>query len=101
MFKEYDSDYGRPKKRGGKSKSKAGSSSSKSKKKKKKRARENYDSHLEDETEEDEVRHSLRGVYNFYNITDLVVPLCCLGRKLQFQNVTGVFLNFARTLRSR
>ena len=48
------SDYGRPKK----SKSKASTSSkSKSKKKKKnKRARVMYDSHLEDESEEDEVR---------------------------------------------
>ena len=52
-LKEYNSDYGRPKK---KSKSKAGSSSkSKSKSKKKKRARVMYDSHLEDESEEDEV----------------------------------------------
>ena len=50
-LKEYNSDYGRPKK---KSKSKAGSSS-KSKSKKKKRARVMYDSHLEDESEEDEV----------------------------------------------
>ena len=54
LFKEYDSDYGRSKKRGGKSKSKP-STSSKSKSKKKKRARVNYDSHLEDESEEDEV----------------------------------------------
>ena len=63
-MKEYDSDYGRSKKRGGKSKSKPSTSSSKSKSKKKKRARVNYDSHLEDESEEDEVTVLS---YNFEN----------------------------------
>ena len=94
MFKEYDSDYGRPKKRsGGKSKSKA--STSKSKKKKKKRARVNYDSHLEDESEEDEVRY----IYNFLNFYEPnIVTLLVL-----FEKITKCHLSFrlARTSRSR